>query len=451
MTGNSSKAFGKKIFSPTVAHAATTRSENICSGMEQEFEVVRVVAEKTCKSQIFYEIEWKGYDTTTWEPRTNLTGCERILREWRSKTRSRILSEKRTRKRSLSPPSPLKTAKKVKAAVEADKPGSIEGLTEGAITKGSQIEILQNKTSKRRNSISQLTTPDHPDTRKFQEKLNQLPGPRVTLINTTGDGEHSPPLDFELIQELRLAEGVPAKDSDFLFGCSCPASGCTDPTVCDCVKDQIPQQFAYKNGLIKAGLDNQQVIYECNAKCSCTIECGNRVVERGRQVELQLFRTRTKGWGLRCPVALPRGTFIDLYLGEVIGEEEAVRRADAADVKGVSYLFDLDKFSDTAEHHHQLEAEGKFTIDGENCGSIARFINHSCDPNLQTYAVLNDPSERRIYNLGLFTGRRIPAFEELTFSYADADKSLSSEKESSDTPRWICKCGAKNCRGYIWH
>jgi hypothetical protein len=117
------------------------------------------------------------------------------------------------------------------------------------------------------------------------------------LVNTTGDGEHSPPLDFELIRELRLSEDVPVKDSDFLFGCSCPASGCTDPTVCDCVKDQIPQQFAYKNGVIIAGFDNQNVIYECNSKCACTIECGNRVVERGRQVELQLFRTQNKGWG----------------------------------------------------------------------------------------------------------------------------------------------------------
>lgn len=158
-----------------------------------------------------------------------------------------------------------------------------------------------------------------------------------------------------------------------------------------------------------------------------------------------------KNKGLRCPVALPRGTFIDLYLGEVIGDEEAVRRAELADAKGVSYLFDLDKFAEMPEYHHQLQAEGKFTIDGEACGSIARFINHSCDPNLQTFAVLNDSSERRVYNLALFTGRRVSAYEELTFSYADADKPSTTDKEDADPSRWICKCGAKNCRGYIWH
>ncbi|KAH0603731.1 uncharacterized protein H6S33_007390 [Morchella sextelata] len=406
----------------------------------------------------YYEIEWKGYNTTTWEPRINLTGCNKILREWRMRSKNpheRILSEKKNLKRSLSVPGVQKALKKIKA--ELDTPGgSIEGLTEGAITKGDRVEIVQNRTPARRNSIPQLSTPDHPDTVKFQEKLDQLPGPRVTLVNTTGDGEHSPPLDFELIRELRLSEDVPVKDSDFLFGCSCPASGCTDPTVCDCVKDQIPQQFAYKNGVIIAGFDNQNVIYECNSKCACTIECGNRVVERddqksrfgsvGLKSEAQYSQSR-----LRCPVALPRGTFIDLYLGEVIGDEEAVRRAELADAKGVSYLFDLDKFAEMPEYHHQLQAEGKFTIDGEACGSIARFINHSCDPNLQTYAVLNDSSERRIYNLGLFTGRRISAYEELTFSYADADKPSTTDKEDTDPSKWICKCGAKNCRGYIWH
>ncbi|RPB14921.1 SET domain-containing protein [Morchella conica CCBAS932] len=448
MAGNKSKPIGKKISSS----AATTRSKELCFNIEREFEVVRVVSEKTCKSQVYYEIEWKGYDTTTWEPRINLTGCDKILREWRTHSKNpqeRILSGKKNLKRSLSIPGVQKALKKIKAELD-DGRGSIESLTEGAITKGDRVEIIQNRTPARRNSI-QLSTPDHPDTVKFQEKLDQLPGPRVTLVNTTGDGEHSPPLDFELIRELRLSEDVPVKDSDFLFGCSCPASGCTDPTVCDCVKDLIPQQFAYKNGVIRTGFDNQNVVYECNPKCSCTIECGNRVVERGRQVELQIFRTQNKGWGLRCPVALPRGTFIDLYLGEVIGDEEAIRRAELADTKGVSYLFDLDKFAEMPEYHHQLQAEGKFTIDGEACGSIARFINHSCDPNLQTYAVLNDPSERRVYNLGLFTGRKVSAYEELTFSYADADKPSTTDKEDADPSRWTCKCGAKNCRGYIWH
>jgi hypothetical protein len=57
----------------------------------------------------------------------------------------RILSEKKNLKRSLSVPGVQKALKKIKA--ELDTPGgSIEGLTEGAITKGDRVEIVQNRT-----------------------------------------------------------------------------------------------------------------------------------------------------------------------------------------------------------------------------------------------------------------------------------------------------------------
>lgn len=139
--------------------------------------------------------------------------------------------------------------------------------------------------------------PIHPDTAKFQEKLDKLKGPPVTLINGIGDNEHSPPLEFELIECLRLGDGVPPFDAAFQCGCQCPASGCTDTKQCDCLDGIDPRQFAYKGGKIRPGRGNGNSIVECNDSCSCTMECENRVVQQGRQIPIQIFRTPSKGWG----------------------------------------------------------------------------------------------------------------------------------------------------------
>lgn len=143
---------------------------------------------------------------------------------------------------------------------------------------------------------SSPSLPIHPDTISFQKKLDKLKGPPVTLVNSVGDNEHSPPLEFELVENLRLGEGIPPFDAGFLCGCQCPSSGCTD-TKCECLDDIDPRQFAYKNGRIKPGRGNENSIVECNDSCSCGIECDNRVVQRGRQIPIQIFRTASKGWG----------------------------------------------------------------------------------------------------------------------------------------------------------
>lgn len=134
---------------------------------------------------------------------------------------------------------------------------------------------------------------------------------------------------------------------------------------------------------------------------------------------------------------------MELYLGEVIGPEEATRRADIGDLKGTSYLFDLDKFGE------ERGASITYTIDGEYCGSVARFINHSCDPNLVTFAVMSDRRDGLVYNLALFTARRVKAFEELTFSYiGDDHHGLGHDVNFGEMRE--CLCGARKCRGWLW-
>lgn len=46
--------------------------------------------------------------------------------------------------------------------------------------------------------------------------------------------------------------------------------------------------------------------------------------ERGLFLPLEVFRTRSKGWGLRCAEDIPSGAFVCSYEGELITNREAV-------------------------------------------------------------------------------------------------------------------------------
>lgn len=71
-------------------------------------------------------------------------------------------------------------------------------------------------------------------------------------------------------------------------------------------------------------------------------------------------------------------------------------------------------------------------------GSIARFVNHSCDPNcrMEKWTVNGKP------RMALFAGHRgIMTGEELTYDYNFDPYSQKNVQE--------CRCGAENCRGFL--
>ncbi|TGZ79688.1 SET domain-containing protein [Ascodesmis nigricans] len=297
----------------------------------------------------------------------------------------------------------------------------------------------------------------HPDYSTFMAKLSALPGPPITIRNEFDSTKPSPPLDFEFMEDLKLGEGVPEWDSSASFGCSCGLGGCENNPECECLEkldmDESHSPFAElsytKSQRLCPGHCNTKIIYECNPVCDCGPNCGNKVVGRGRQVPLEIFMTpENKGWGLRCPEALHKGTFIGKYLGEVVTHEEATKRAIDGDTRGSSYLFDLDFFT---EGHEEDGDEGRevenYSIDGRLCGSYTRFINHSCDPNTDVYVVVSYRRDSIVYDLAMFTNRDLQPWEEITFSYTEGPAPVGPEGK---TKTWPCHCGASNCRGELW-
>ena len=110
------------------------------------------------------------------------------------------------------------------------------------------------------------------------------------------------------------------------------------------------------------------------------------------------------------------------YVGEKIRVPVADKREILYEKLGVGdcYLFKLDK---------------DYIIDATFYGSKARYINHSCDPNLiSEYMQVNGET-----HIVLSASRQIEAGEELTFDY-----NFVPELEMIE-----CFCGTAKCRGRL--
>ncbi|TQV93869.1 histone-lysine N-methyltransferase [Cordyceps javanica] len=144
------------------------------------------------------------------------------------------------------------------------------------------------------------------------------------------------------------------------------------------------------------------------------------VVERGRTLPLQIFKTVNRGWGVRPQTPIKQGQFVDRYLGEIITAEEADRRRanSAVSQQKDVYLFALDKFTDPNSLDPRLNGP-PLEVDGEFMSGPTRFINHSCDPNLRIFARVGDHADKHIHDLALFAIKDIQRGEELTFDYVD--------------------------------
>lgn len=118
----------------------------------------------------------------------------------------------------------------------------------------------------------------------------------------------------------------------------------------------------------------RKFIKECWAKCGCSRNCGNRVVQRGITVKLQVFQTpQGKGWGVRTLEDLEKGTFVCEYVGEIVTNLELHERNEESCEEEHTYPVLLD--ADWASERH-LKDEEALCLDATKFGNVARFINH---------------------------------------------------------------------------
>ncbi|KIV95705.1 hypothetical protein PV10_03327 [Exophiala mesophila] len=179
---------------------------------------------------------------------------------------------------------------------------------------------------------------------------------------------------------------------------------------------------------------NRYMYYECDGR-NCNLkaeECGNRNFENLKErvkkggkynIGVEVIKTEDRGYGVRSNRSFDPNQIIVEYTGEIITQEECERRMKSMYKNNESYylmLFDQNMIIDATR------------------GSIARFVNHSCDPNcrMEKWTVNGKP------RMALFAGHRgIVTGEELTYDYNFDPYSQKNVQE--------CRCGADNCRGFL--
>ncbi|XP_028766693.1 histone-lysine N-methyltransferase, H3 lysine-9 specific SUVH1-like [Neltuma alba] len=260
----------------------------------------------------------------------------------------------------------------------------------------------------------------------------------VCLVN--GVDDEKDPACFTYCNTLKnLKPTNPAEPST---GCNC-IGGCLPSNLsCTCIQKNGGCLPYSANGVLT---DLKSVIYECGPSCQCPPSCRNRISQGGLKLRLEVFKTKDKGWGLRSWDPIRAGTFICEYVGEVI---------DNARVEELGGENDDDYYVfDTTRCYQQLEIfpgdtqatkiPDSLYITARNNGNVARFMNHSCSPNVFWRPILRTNTDQSDFHVAFHAIRHIPPMTELTYDYGIVQPLTESHKKKE------CRCGSVKCRGYF--
>ncbi|KAI8320721.1 histone methyltransferase [Martensiomyces pterosporus] len=141
-----------------------------------------------------------------------------------------------------------------------------------------------------------------------------------------------------------------------------------------------------------------------------------------RTKRLRFSKSAIHDWGLFASEPIYQGEFVIEYIGERIRARLADLREEQYEREGIgsSYLFRVDD---------------EIVIDATKCGNVARFINHSCDPNCIAKTIVADGTKRIV----IYASQDIQVGEEVTYDY----------KFPPEDVKIPCLCASANCRGYL--
>lgn len=198
------------------------------------------------------------------------------------------------------------------------------------------------------------------------------------------------------------------------------SSGQHEQMTCDCHENWDPT--SQKNLACDDDSDciNRLTSVECTNKYgTCGKDCQNQRFQKKQYASVAVFQTEMKGYGLRAEKDIPDSLFIYEYTGEVIDEEAFRKRMVQYDEKNI-------------KHFYFMMLKQDSFIDATRKGSLARFCNHSCNPN----AYVDKWVVGEKLRMGIFAKRTIKRGEEITFDY-NVDR-YGAQKQP-------CYCGEPNC------
>ncbi|KAJ4813760.1 hypothetical protein LUZ62_026326 [Rhynchospora pubera] len=267
--------------------------------------------------------------------------------------------------------------------------------------------------------------------------------------SNTVDDPPCPPSGFVYSKELRISSEIKMPKNE--VGCKCHGD-CSNSRDCPCAKFN-GNDFAYVR--LDGGrlVEAKSIVFECGAGCKCGPGCINRTSQQGMRYRLEVFKTPSKGWAVRSWDTIPAGAPVCEYVGILKRSDEV--ESNHFDNK---YIFDIDclqtmkgldgrekRAGDVPTVGINIESEApEYCIDAAEEGNVARFINHSCMPNLFVQCVLSSHHDIKLAKIMLFAADTIPPLQELTYDYGYAMDSVVGP--DGKVIELACHCGAAECR-----
>ncbi|XP_043693513.1 histone-lysine N-methyltransferase, H3 lysine-9 specific SUVH1-like [Telopea speciosissima] len=269
----------------------------------------------------------------------------------------------------------------------------------------------------------------------------------VSLVNDVDDEKG--PAYFSYFPGLKHAK--PASSLESSFGCKCKGVCSPGNHNCSCIKKNGGDLPYIANRVLVSW---KSVIHECGPSCPCQPHCSNRASQTGLKVRLEVFKTKDRGWGLQSWDPIRAGSFICEYAGEVI---EGVKvEEDNDEVEDNDYTFDATcTYQVPADFSYIPELLGEekdidmkkeyktpspLMINAKNVGNVARFMNHSCSPNVFWLPVLHEHSNGPYLHIAFYAIKHIRPLTELVYDYGMSGVHHRRKR---------CSCGSSNCRGYF--
>jgi SET domain-containing protein len=175
--------------------------------------------------------------------------------------------------------------------------------------------------------------------------------------------------------------------------------------------------------------ENYKLCMDCTADCSMGDLCKNQQFTKNKYYTfLEVLDTNSKGLGVRSIVDIDAGAFVVEYVGEVISIEEFNFRCEEQQILPMPYK----------TQHYSILLNNSLVIDSHSSGNIARFINHSCEPNCIAKVWVKNGRD----TIGIFASKKIKSGEVLTYDYR-------YQTYGDDTEAMQCYCGSRKCRRWI--
>ena len=141
--------------------------------------------------------------------------------------------------------------------------------------------------------------------------------------------------------------------------------------------------------------------------------------------------SKIHGNGVFAAANIPKETRLIQYRGTMLTHAQANRRYGNDVDSGHTFLFTLNE---------------KYLLDANDHGNIARWINHSCDPNCQAWVIEDESKDLKLDKIVIESKRAIKKGEELTYDYGIV---LDEPYTARIKEIWACRCGSSKCTGTI--